>query len=350
MTGVPEESRERRGGTANLRDVAREAGVSIATASRVVNNQAHVTDGVRARVLRAVADLGYVPNTTARALVTQRSRTIGALVPTIEYPGFARTVQAMQRRLAESGFTMLQAMSDYDLAREFEQAKVLTMRGVDGLMLIGARHNDALYGWLRARRIAFVSSWIADSGGRGPSVGFDNRVAAARMADYLLDLGHTRISMMVGNTHSNDRAAERLDGVRAALAARGLTLRSERLVERPFRIGEGRYALRALLEAEDRPTAVICSNDMLAFGALSEAHRMGLRVPEDVSVVGFEDAEFAEELTPPLTTMRVDAALIGVLTAEFLLDRIEGRPTAERVEVPVDIIVRRSAAPPPAGR
>lgn len=345
-TKTPAQSSHGTQGKVRLRDVAREVGVSIATVSRVLNNHNHVAEELRARVLQAISDLGYVPNTAARALVTRRSRTIGALVPTIEYPGFATTVQAMQRRLSDCGFTMLQATSEHDLAREFEQARVLTMRGVDGLMLIGASHNEELYDWLNARDVPFVSTWVADSKGHGPAIGFDNAAATARMADYLLDLGHTRISMIVGNTQSNDRAAERLAGVRQALAARGLALHSERQVGRPYKIGEGRVALRTLLEQPQRPTAVICSNDILAFGALAEASRMGLAVPGDVSVVGFDDADFAQELTPPLTTVRVEAAQIGTLAAEFLLDRIDGRPTLEKLEIPVTIVVRQSAAPP----
>lgn len=338
--------RGKTGGHITLSDVADACGVSTATVSRVLNNHVHVTDEVRARVARTVAELGYYPNTAARSLVTHKSMTIAALVPTIEYPGFAKTVQAMQRRLASSGYTMLQATSDYDLDREFEQIKMLTTRGVDGLMLIGARHDEELYGWLNARNIPYVNSWIADSRGNGASVGFDNRLAAAQVAEYLLDMGHEKISMIVGNTEANDRAAERLEGVRSQLESRGLQLHSRRLMERPFKIGEGRVAFREIMEQPDRPTAIICSNDMLAFGAISEAHRMNIAVPDQVSIVGFDDDDFAQELNPPLTTMRVEAAQIGVLAAEHLLDRLAGRPAPERVEIPVHVIVRESASPP----
>lgn len=329
----------------SARDVARHAGVSVATVSRVLNASGPVADQVRRQVVAAIETLGYTPNAAARALVRSRSETIGAVVPTLENASFAIAVEALQARLREAGYTLLLASSGYDRANESTQIRTLLARGVEGVVVVGGDHDPEIEQLCAARGVPLVRTWTLRPD--VPCVGFDNRAVGRRLADCLLDLGHRHIGVIAGLTHDNDRAAERVAGVAEALSARGLSLAREHLIERPYRIAEGQIGLRALLASEPRPTAVICGNDLLAFGALLEARKRGIDVPGELSIAGIGDMEFAAELDPPLTTTRVPVQDIGRRSADYLIDRLDGRTVATVTEVATHLIVRGSTGPAP---
>ena len=332
---------------ARLRDVAARAGVSTATVSRVLNNTGTVGTAVRLRVEQACAVLGYVPAGSARARPARRSYTIGAVVPTIENAAFARTVFVLQKTLQEAGLTLLLATTDYDPEVELQAVTRLLNQGVEGLMLIGGEHHSELRAQLEQRRIPFVEGWTLSS--QGAAIGFDNVRAAEELTDHLLDLGHRHIAVIAGEIEHNDRAAARLIGVRRSLERRGLFTHSEWLTNRPYLIGEGRLLLRHLLaEAGLKPpTAIICGNDQLAFGVLVEARAHRIAVPRQLSVAGFGDADHAEFMEPPLTTMHVPAQEIGELAAAYLLSRLAGEPAEHVHRVDVRLMARASTAPPP---
>jgi LacI family transcriptional regulator len=328
-----------------MQDVADTAGVSIATVSRCLNSPGAVGPVTRAKVEAAIARLGYEQDLGARSLALGRSRSVGAVIPTLGNAIFAAGIQALQRRLAEAGYTLLLASSEYDGAQELEQVRVLLARGIDAMFLIGQDHDPEVFERLARRGVPYVLGWT--SGGEPhPCVGFDNAASAARIAAYLVEIGHRRIAMIAGLSAFNDRARQRLEGVRAALHAKGLELPPGRVLERAYTIEDGREAMRAIIAQDPRPTAVICGNDVLAFGALFEAQRSGLVVPRDVSITGFDDLPLAAQLTPPLTTIHVPAELMGRRAADYVLRRLEGLPTADRGELPVNLIVRGSTAPP----
>jgi LacI family transcriptional regulator len=327
----------------HLRDVAAQAGVSTATVSRVLNGTATVSDVVRKRVERATQKLGYVPNGAARALSSRRMRAIGAIVPSIENGGFAAAISGLQRRLDEAGFSLLLASSQYDPKVELREATMLLSHGVDGIMIVGGDHDKDLLPIIQKKQVPFVETWTTTD--RHPCVGFDNAKAAARLTEYLLDIGHTRIGVIAGQTRHNDRASRRVAGIRKSLADRGLKLESEWLIERPYRIPDGRLAMKSLLSSATRPTAVICGNDQLAFGAMIEAAAQGLKIPEDISVAGFNDLDYAAFLNPPLTTMRVPAEEIGRAAGDYLLGKITGASVLPMTEIEVSLIVRGSTGP-----
>jgi len=333
-----------------LSDVAALAGVSAATASRALNTPDKVGADMRDRVRAAAAALGYVPDAAARALASRRSRTIGAVVPTLDNPIFATGVQRLESRLNERGYALVVASSDYRIDKELRQATILLERGIEGLMLMGTEHHPSLYVLLETRGVPHVNTWVDEGDERHPCIGFDNVEVAVRLTNYLLDLGHRRFAMIAGIAENNDRAAARVVGVREALARRGLRLEDRRLIEEPYGVGEGRDGLRAVLAGppEDRPTAVICGNDLLAFGAIFEAAAMGLDVPGDLSVVGFDDTELSSHIPPGLTTMHVPSGEMGALAADYLVNRIEGKPARHRGRVEVRLVVRGSTAPPRA--
>jgi LacI family transcriptional regulator len=333
-------------------DVARRARVSTATVSRVVNLPDSVRPEMRHRVETAVAQLGYVPHAGARTLKSRRTGTIGAVFPTIDNAIFAKAIDALQRRLAEAGYQLLIATHDYSPATEESQALNLRARGADALLLCGVGQRASLLARLKSRAVpvVHVMSWPPPPG--LACVGFDNARAMAQAVRYLLDLGHRRIAMLAGVTRDNDRAAARLAGVRDALAAAGLPLPASRVVERRYGIAPAREGLQQLMKgnAAARPTAVVCGNDVLAFGALFEAQRLGIDVPRELSIVGFDDLELASHLQPALTTVHVPAEAMWRRATEQVLAELAGEEAPPSSEVEVSLGVRGSTGPPPKGR
>jgi LacI family transcriptional regulator len=332
------------GRIATASEVAKLAGVSTATVSRVFNKVGNISAGRVDRVLAAASQLGYVPHAAARALASRRSRLVGAIIPTIENPNFGRAIEALQRVLADNGYTLLLGSSGYDGQNETQQVRALVSQGVDAIVWVGNLHQPETVEFLHRYKVPFVNIWVHD--GEHPCVGFDNKDAGQMVANYLLDLGHEIIGVIAGVTHNNDRASLRVSGIRAALEKRGMALPKEMLIERPYRIIEGQIGFRALIESRPVPTAIICGNDILAFGALLEAGRLGFSVPADISIAGFDDLEFSGALSPSLTTVRIDAEQIGIRTAEHILRVMAGMPVAKSTMIPISLIVRGSTAPP----
>lgn len=336
-------------GLPTIEDVAAAADVSTATVSRVLNRPDAVREALRQKVQTAVTALGYVPHAGARAMKLRRSGTVGAIFPTVDNPIFAKAIDALQRRLAGSGMQLLLATNGYDPETEKQQALNLLTRGVDALVLCGTGQSDDLLHQLRQRGVpaVHVMSWPAPPG--LVAVGFDNARAMAQVVRYLLDLGHRRIAMLAGITRDNDRASARLAGVRDALAAAGLALPPRCCVERRYELGAARDGLRVLLAAQPAPTAVICGNDVLAFGAMIEADKLGLAVPAQLSIVGFDDLELAGHLKPGLTTVRVPAEQMWKLAAERVIDMLAGTEVPQATEIDIALVVRGSTAPPADG-
>lgn len=331
---------------AKLADVARLARVSAATVSRALTLPGKVKPATAARIQLAVQALEYVAHGAARALASRRTHTVGAVIPTLDNAIFANTTHALQKTLDEAGYTLLLASHEFDAEVEARVTRALIERGVDGLVLLGTAHHPSVLPMLDTHQIPYVLTWALDSSGRHPCVGFDNRGAAIRIADHLLELGHREFAMISGVTALNERALERLEGVREALAVRGVTLAPGRVVQKPFTLSAGREGLREVLNGSPPPTAVICGNDVLAMGALAECHAAGIAVPHELSVTGFDDMEIASVVTPGLTTVHLPTAELGSYAAQHLLARLAGRHVDQRTELPVELIVRGSTAPP----
>ncbi|WP_447778288.1 LacI family DNA-binding transcriptional regulator [Variovorax boronicumulans] len=328
-----------------VRDVARFAGVSVATVSRVLNGNPKVDPQMRSAVNRIAGQLGYTPHAAAKALATQRSTTVGAIVPTLEESHFAVGVAALQQRLNKAGYTLLLASSNYDAEEEMRQVRALASQGVAAMLLVGALRAPEVYETLEARRIPFINSWVLDP--EHPCVGYDNKAIGRTVANYLLDLGHVRFGVIAQHSPFSDRAAGRTAGIREALAARGVEPPLEHLIDRSHKIIDGQLALRTLLAHPQRPTAIICGTDTLAFGALVGAQELGLRVPADLSITGINDVEFAAHLNPALTTIRLSVDEIGHRAAEYLLGRIAGTAVVNATPLPFSLIVRGSTGAPP---
>jgi len=332
-----------------LDDVARAAGVSLATASRALSAPQLVHAETRARVLSAAERLSYVPHGAARALATQRSRTVGAVFPPVDNPIFASATHALAQELAAAGFTLLLASHDYDPDAELAAARALIERGVDGMVLVGTDHAPALYRLLEQAGLPFELTWSLDPGGFRHCVGLSHRLASAHVTQHLVELGHREFAVIAGVVRYNDRARERLAGVRETLAARGLALPAERVVEAPFSVADGRAALGRLLARAPGFTALVCGNDPLAIGAVLEAQARSIAVPQALSIAGFDDVELAAQISPGLTTVHVPSADIGRLAGRRLLARLEGKRVRRSEEVPAPLVLRGTTGPAPRG-
>lgn len=330
-----------------LKEVAQRAGVSIATVSRALSRPDQVSSTTLGLVQRTAAALGYIPVGPARALVSGRSRIVGAIVPTIDHAIFARAIQAMQTSLDAAGYQLLVASHEYSPASEIAAIRAMVSRGVDALMVVGADRLDEAWGLLTSAQIPVVLTWSFDE--RLACIGFDNELAGRLAAQHLVSLGHRNIGMVSGTRRSNDRARLRIDGVRAALRLHGCDLPEWRVSEQAFTFTGGRAGLAELLAIAQPPTAVIGGNDLLASGALFEAQARGLRVPQDLSVVGIDNLEISLQVTPALTTVHLPTAQLGEEAAQHLLARLQGRDRPGRTVLPIELIVRGSTCEPVGG-
>lgn len=330
-----------------LDDVARVAGVSTATVSRCLNSPGQVTEKTLNKVMKAVDQLGYAPNYSARALAARRTNTIGAIIPTMDNAIFARGIQAFQEELQEKGCTLLVASSSYRQDLEEEQIKTLTARGADALLLIGYHRDPRIYEFLEKRRIPALVAWAYDAGSPQLCVGFDNRQAMKMLADQVLDMGHRTIGCISADTLANDRARDRVHGIRDAMNEAGLDSSDLRLVETTYSIDNGDKAFRELMDRDTRPTVVMCGNDVLAVGALRAAMALGLKIPQDISITGFDDIELATVAPVPLTTVHVPHRRMGQFAAEALIDVLNGK-TPQKVELPATVCLRDTLAAPAA--
>ena len=325
-----------------LDDVAAAAGVSTATVSRCLNSPDKVTSKTRDRVRRAVDLLGYTPNFGARAMAARRTFTIGAIIPTMDNAIFARGLQAFQEQLHDLGFTLLVASNSYRPDREEDQIRSLVARGAEGLLLIGYERDPAIYDFLRRRGIPVLVAWAFRPDGPVPSIGFDNRKAMKALAERVLSAGHRRIGVISGVVAGNDRASERLKGIEDALIEANLDPRDLTVIETPYEIENGADAFARLLKMSPDCTVVMCGNDVLAVGALNKARELGLDVPKDISVTGFDDIELARIAIPPLTTVHVPHREMGRKAAMALTELIERPDLRDDVELAVDLRIRET--------
>jgi LacI family transcriptional regulator len=327
-----------------LEDVAKLAGVSTATVSRVLSRPDMVKQTRRQTVHAAIKSLGYVPDASARALASGRTFTIGCVVPLLDQAIFAKSIQSLQSALLQHGYQLLIASHEYDQQREYEAVQAFQQRAVDALVLVGTDHSAQTWGAVQRWGKPVLLTWSCDK--RLPSVGFDNHAVAVTLTDHLLALGHRSIGVISGHTVHNDRARARIAGVRHAMAQQGLKLASACITEQSFSLSGGRLGLQKLMALKNRPTAILCGNDLLAVGALLQAQRMGLSVPKDLSICGIDNNEFSSEINPRLTTVSLPTQALGRVTADQLMMALSGEPVPQQCLLPFELLVRDSTSKP----
>jgi len=346
-------SGEESGAAVTLADVARRARVSPATASRVINGSAkHVADELRARVLKAVEELRYVPNAHAQSLARSQRNAVGVIVHDVSDPYFAEITRGLQRVATDHGRLLVICNSYRDPARELEYVEMLRGQQVAAIVLAGSGYHDAQF----TRDLNAKLRAYQQGGGRvavigrhelvGDSVVPANEVGAYLAGEHLFALGHRSIGVLAG-PRVLTTTTDRLAGLRRAARDHGRTIPSRRILYTDFTRDGGAEAARALLEAEPGLTAIAALNDSLAVGVLATLREMGIAVPEQMSVVGFDDMPIARDVTPPLTTVRLPLVEMGVRAMGLALgENAGGGPLVEHVEA--ELVVRGSTAAPPS--
>ena len=338
-----------------ITDVAKRAGVSTMTVSRVVNGTGRTSSATRARVEAAVAELGYVPNALARQLRSKRTKTIALVVSDISNPFFTTIARGVEDVAAAHGFSVMYCNTDESDVEEERYLLMLIERQVDGILLVPARSSGEACLLLSAHHMPVVVLDRRIDARNVDSVRCDSEAAAYALTRHLVDLGHRRVAVLTG-PRSISTSVDRVAGARRALDEAGLPLPDELVQYGGYSFGKSnqadghRMALELLDAPGERPTAIFCANNFIAFGAIRALRAAGVRVPEDMSVVAFDDLPEEWVSEPFLTVAAQPAYEIGQRAATLLLSQIAGshEPSGKSVVLPFELILRRSSAPPPA--
>jgi LacI family transcriptional regulator len=327
-----------------IRDVAEHAKVSVTTVSHVINGTRFVSEEAKARVQAAIAALNYVPSAVARSLKSNRTHTVGMMIPNNSNPYFAEIIRGIEDACFAAGFNVILCNSDDDPHKQAAYVRVLSEKQVDGLIVLSSGGDPELLDTLRSANMpqVVVDREIDDLAADLVEV---NHELGGRMAtEHLLSLGHRRIACIAGPAELSS-ARQRVQGYRAALRDAGLAIDEQLLAAGDFTAEAGHAAMQALLALERRPTAVFASNDLMAIGAVCAAAQQGLQVPRQLSVIGYDDIALAAYSNPPLSTVAQPKQRTGELAAQLLLQRIadSGRPLQREILQPT-LCLRQSTA------
>ncbi|MDY7041678.1 MAG: LacI family DNA-binding transcriptional regulator [Chloroflexota bacterium] len=329
-----------------IKEVAEAAGVSIKTVSRVVNGHSEVADETRQRVQQVISDLGYQPNTMARSLVQGRSNTVGVVIPRsagyiFSHPFFNEVLRGIAEVLGENNLNLLLHLAYHDTP----YVQLYKQRRVDGLIFMSVSLGDPnLEGLLESEAPCVFTCRIAEQDNPTSWVDADFAGGVAKAAEHLFSLGHRRIGLLAGPTDLVS-VLLRVKGYRQALQDNGVQVSEDWVLHGDFSSESGR-ALATTLMAQCHPSAIICGDDMMAIGAIQGLQELGYRVPDDVSVVGFDDVNMARFATPPLTTVRQDTHKKGRLAAKTLIEIINGSSdtTPTQIALETTLVVRQSTS------
>ncbi len=324
---------------ATIRDVSKIAGVSVATVSRTLSKPDKVSEKTRQIVHDAIKQTNYKPDILARNFRTRKSSTVVVLVPDIANPFFSRVIRGIEQTAQRLGYAVLLGDTQGERDREITYANMVHTSQADGIIQLDCHipfedKND--------RTSPIVNACDCVRGTDMPTVQLDNVAAAKDMANHLISLGHQNIGIISGpenSTITNDR----LRGIKAALEEAGLAYNSANRMYGDYSIPSGAMAASDLLSLPDAPTAIFCMNDEMAIGAISQAKKMGLNVPGDISITGFDDISFSEFCDPPLTTVSQPAEEFGSNAMEMLYDLInDEEPANKNIFLPFELVIRES--------
>lgn len=333
------------------RDIAREAGVSVATVSRILNQSGPVKESTRRRVQEVIDKYGFRPNALARSLYNKKSKTIGFMIPDITNMFFAQLCLEVEKAALDHGYSVFLCNSINNNQLESRYLEILREKQVDGIILAGGRINQTKTNPAYVREMESLLSGIPLVMINGDMQGLkcykirsDEYHAVDTMVDYLLSLGHTRIGLLGGYTGitSFDLKREALEKAREGLQ---FTLKPEWIIETPYTIDGGIVGMEQMLQLEDRPTALIAINDLVAIGAIKSCRMHDVQVPEDLSVIGFDDIELARSAIPALTTMAHPYQEMGRLAVKIIHDQMEGQEPQDDIWLETKLIIRDSCRP-----
>jgi LacI family gluconate utilization system Gnt-I transcriptional repressor len=327
--------------TLTVADVARKAGVSPITVSRALNRPERVSEATRALVLETVREMGYVPNLLAGSLASSKSRLVAILLPTIANSIFAGAVQAIMDRLTEAGYQTLLGPTGYSPEKEEVLLEAILGRRPDGIVLTGTLHTEASRKRLASAGIPVVEAWDLGDTALDMQVGFSHEQVGQLVADHFYQKGYRRFSVITVN---DPRGIRRCNSLIERLKAHDLRDIPVQILPLPATWEVGREGLKRLLALKTPPELIFCSSDTIALGVLAEAASQGLRVPEDIAVLGFGDITNARFAHPALSTVSVNSATMGREVARALLKRFgdDGSPSPTQIDTGFELIERAS--------
>lgn len=315
---------------ASITDVASRAGVAIATVSRYFNSPEIVSYATRKRIELAVRELGYMRNRMAGSIRNRGTGAVGLVVPTIDNAIFSELVQAFSTRLSQLNRTLLIASHNYNPQTESALVRSFLESRVDAVALIGLDHDPDIVELLNDREVPFVSIWNYSKHAGYPCIGIDNEHLGWLAARQIIDLGHQKIAFLFGEQASNDRARDRLRGALKAAREAGVAIPKMWLDETPYDLATIKERVQKLIIGPDRPTALVCGNDIIAQGAVFAVQSLQRRVPDDLSVVGIGDFRGSAEMEPALSTIRIPARRIGMEAADMMLAELNARRSKDQ--------------------
>ncbi len=328
-------------------DVAKRAGVSMMTVSRVINNSGYISQETRQRVEQAIAELGYVPNALARSLRFKQTKTLALVLTDITNPFFTTVARGVEDTASEQGFSVMFCNTDESQADEAEYLNVIVQKQVDGVLLVPAASAPDSARFLRERNVPFVVLDRRIRGDEVDTVRGDSEQGAFDLTQHLLSLGHRRIGMLSGPSVVTT-AADRVAGYRRALLEAGAPPDDSLILEGPYTLDSGYMLAEQILTHDLRPTALVAANNFIAIGALRALRAAGLRVPKDMSLVAFDDLPAPIVIDPFFTVVSQPAYEMGQRATALLLERLAGNGPAalQDIVLPTQLIVRESSAPP----
>lgn len=328
-----------------MQDVARRLGISTMTVSRALRADTTVAPGTREAVLKAIEDLGFVPNQIAGSLSSKRSGIAAVLVPSLNSPHFSETVLALNEALAPSGIQLLMGNTDYCRAKEEALLRAFLARKPEAVVLTSDGHTPAVEKMLSRAKVPVVQIWGSPARPIQHVVGFSNREAMRMLILAMIDAGYQRITYLGESGDEGTRGADRRFGYRDAMAERGLAPRLCDVGRPPAKMSDGERGLAGVLTAFPDTDLIACVSDPLAFGIISACTRRGMAVPADMAVSGFGDFEIARVSNPAITTIGIQAGEIGREAATVILQSLGAAPRATplRIDVPYRVHLRESA-------
>ena len=328
-----------------IKDIAKKAGVSPTTVSRVLNDKPDVSDETKQKIEEVIDELNYNPNGIARGLVLNKTHTLGLVIPDISNPFFPEVAKGIEDKAKEAGYSVIFCNTDNHIQGEKEAIELMKSKQVDGMIVSLAinQENKQELAELAAENfpVVQIDRKIPDAG--FPAVVIDNQAAAYKATQHLIDLGHTKIAHISGNLEVKP-AQDRLTGFKEALENVGLGSTAEWIREGDYSSESGYREMKELLQLDERPTAVFIANDLMALGAYEAVFEAGLKIPEDISIVGYDDIEVASVIRPALTTISQPEYQLGVEAAELLIDSLEGADKSQSDQVLAAELVERNSS------
>lgn len=328
-----------------IKDVARMANVSIATVSRVLNGTKRANPETREKVMRAVELTGYRPNALARGLVNKRTHVIGVMIPEISNEIFAQVINGLESILDAEGYSILLAITNGNKEKEMKYFQLFEDKKIDGIILSGVKYSSSLKQFFSKKQIPAVVIGQQFQLHGFPSVNIDNVEGAHKATTHLLDNGHTKIGFISAPLYDLAVGGDRLKGFRQAMKERHMSVSKQSVVHADsFKINSGYEAAKEMLANTFKPTAIFAATDRLALGAMNYLYDHGWKIPQDCSIIGFDDIEIAPLVQPKLTTVHVNYAEFGIQAANLLLELLEdnSKNLKSSIIVPTTLVIRDS--------